>query len=258
MPGQPKEQRTLDWPALIDQALTMPGSTGDVYNRFRTYSFLNRLFLYSQGATEPVAKYQQWKDMGRQVLKDSKAFSIVRPITIEKKDAAGEVEDRILKFKVVKCLFQVSQTEGEPLPEIEVPGWDLDQALDKLDIKRVPFQRLDANVQGSSFERTIAVNPVAKYPFKTTVHEIGHVLLGHSTRDSLAEYEQHRGLYEFGAEATAHLTCNELGQLPDEAASVSRAYIQGWIKDERPSDVAIRQVFGATEQILKSGRMSDE
>ena len=40
----------------------------------------------------------------------------------------------------------------------------------------------------------------------------------------------------------------------EEQASESRAYIQGWLRTECPSDVAIRQVFGATEQILRAGR----
>jgi hypothetical protein len=40
----------------------------------------------------------------------------------------------------------------------------------------------------------------------------------------------------------------------EEQASESRAYIQGWIRDERPGDAAIRQVFGATDQILRAGR----
>jgi len=41
-------------------------------------------------------------------------------------------------------------------------------------------------------------------------------------------------------------------------ATHSRGYIQGWLKDERPPDKAIREVFSATDQILKAGRLAVE
>jgi hypothetical protein len=47
---------------------------------------------------------------------------------------------------------------------------------------------------------------------------------------------------------------HELGVMSDEQASESRAYVQDWLEDERPNDQAIRQVFVATDQILRAGR----
>ncbi len=35
----------------------------------------------------------------------------------------------------------------------------------------------------------------------------------------------------------------------------NRGFIQDWLKDERPPDKAIRQVFAVTDQILKAGRI---
>ncbi len=82
------------------------------------------------------------------------------------------------------------------------------------------------------------------------------VMIGHTLPETITEYETHRGIMEFQAEATAHLTMNELGQLTDEMATHSRGYIQGWLQGERPPDKAIRQVFAATDQILKAGRIA--
>jgi len=81
-------------------------------------------------------------------------------------------------------------------------------------------------------------------------------VLGHTTPEMLAEYERHRGLMEFGAEGTAHLVMNELGQSTDDMAAYSRSYIQGWLKGERPPDKAIKEVFSATDMILKAGRLA--
>jgi antirestriction protein ArdC len=245
--------RSLDWPKLLETALTAPGSVGNTYNRFYTYSFLNQMYLLMQGVCEPVATYKRWQSLGRQVVKGAKAAEIVRPINIKRERDDGE-EVRITRFKPVKCLFGYSQTIGEELLAVEPPGWDLDTAHQRLDVRRVPYQLLDGNTQGYSLGREYAINPVAVHPVKTTFHEIGHIILGHTTEDQLEDYQQHRGVREFQAESTAYLTTHELGVLDETAASVSRGYVQGWLRDQRPPDPAIRQVFTATDTILKAGR----
>jgi hypothetical protein len=190
----------------------------------------------------------------QQVLKGSRAAEIVRPITVTRKNDDGEVEATFTRFKPVRCLFTYSQTDGEELPPAEMPGWDLDRALDTLNIRRAPYTLLDGNIQGLSWGRNIAVNPVATDPLGTTYHELAHVVLGHTEPDKAAQYAVHRGIFEFQAEATSYLTMHELEVMGEDLASESRAYIQGWIRDERPNDLAIRQVFVATDQILRDGR----
>jgi antirestriction protein ArdC len=230
---------------------------GNVYNRFYEYSFLNRMFLRMQGVSEPVATYKRWQDLGRHVLRGSKAYAIVRPIVINRKNDEGEVEDRFLRFKVVNCLFSASQTDGEPLPEVDLPGWDLDTALSGLEITRQPYELIDGNTQGYSWGRNFAVNPVAADPTRTTFHELGHIVLGHTMPDPTADQaSRHRGEREFQAEATAYLALNELDRLSPEMATHSRGYIQHWMDTERPSDRAIRQVFAATDTILKAGKVA--
>jgi antirestriction protein ArdC len=120
----------------------------------------------------------------------------------------------------------------------------------------VPFTLLNGNVQGFSVGRELAINPVAADPLRTTLHELGHIVLGHTalTPEAVDDYREHRGIKEFQAEATAHLALNETGNLTAEAASHSRGYIQHWLADERPSDGVIRAVFAATDAILKAGR----
>lgn len=254
--GAPQPSRELDWPNVLNEALTLPGNLGNTYCRFYNYSFLNQLLLLQQGIREPVATYKRWADIGRQVVKGSVAKEIIRPITVTKKDDDGEVEDTYTRFKMVRCIFGVSDTTGEELPPVELPTWNVDTALTTLDIRRVPFTMLDANVQGFATGRELAINPVAVHPAKTTMHELGHIVLGHTTPDQLQEYRAHRGLREFQAEATAYLTMNELEQLPAQMASESRAYISHWLQGDTPPDAAIRQVFSATDVILKAGRVA--
>jgi hypothetical protein len=42
----------IDWRALLEQAMTMPGSLGNTYCRFHQYSLANQLLLWSQGVSD--------------------------------------------------------------------------------------------------------------------------------------------------------------------------------------------------------------
>ncbi len=249
------EQRTIDWQKLIEEALTTPGNMHGIYDRFYNYSFFNQIYLRMQGVREPVATYNRWQEVGRQVVKGAKAKEIVRPILAKNRVENGEEEPVLLGFKPVKCIFTLSETEGPELPPLELPEWDEETALAKLNVRRVRFDVLNANIQGFSQGRDIAINPVAVNPRKTLIHELGHIMLGHTMRDATPEIASHRGLKEFEAEGTAYLTLKELNQLDEQTAEISRGYIQNWLDNDRPPDHSIRRVFGVTDRILKAGRL---
>jgi len=242
----------VEWAELIEHALTAPGSLGRTYSRFHDYSFGNMVLLLMQGVNEPVAGLRRWNDMGRRVIKGSRAKTIMVPLKGKVEDERGDQHMVLRGFKFAKCLFGLSQTEGEPVPEVEPAEWSRARALGALAIREVGFESTDGNTQGYSQERNIAINPVAAYPMKTTLHEISHVLAGHTAAGS--GYAEHRGVAEFVAEGSAYLCMNELGLQDEMDAAESRAYIQHWLRDERPEDKHIRQVFSVTDQILKAGR----
>lgn len=232
----------------------MPGGMGNTYSRFYRYSLLNQVLLFQQGVREPVNTYARWQDMGRQVQKGSKAKSILRPIFYKDTGEQGEETQKVRGFKMVRCLFGASETEGDPLPEYEPPEWSPARALGALAINKVAFEHVDGNMQGYSCGNELAINPVAKYPLKTLLHEMGHIVIGHTVPERLAEYQEHRGIFEFEAEGTAYLAMNELNAHEQFDAAESRAYIQGWLRSEQPSDDAIRRVLTGAEKILKAGR----
>ncbi|MCA4995131.1 hypothetical protein HWD35_10445 [Tsukamurella tyrosinosolvens] len=257
----PPEIANPDWSKLLDQALSVEGSLGNVYRRFHNYSTSNCAFLLMQGCPiEPIATYQRWQQIGRQVIKGASAFYVQRPIMVK----TGEVDEKtgedrkIKRYKPVKSIFPVSMTEGEPLAEVDLPAWSSARALAALAIRQVAFEDFDGNKQGYSIGRDFAVNPAAKYPQKTMFHEIGHIALGHTVPDQLAEYARHRGVAEVQAEAVAHLSMTELGLMTPEMASVSRAYLQTWGGSKEVSDWHIRRVFQATDQILEAGREQEQ
>lgn len=258
------EQRKIDWNQLMAEALTMPGNMQGVYDRFYNYSFANMLLLRLQGVHEPIATYKRWQQLGRQVLSGATAKEIIVPLTRtveltpDPERPNEPLQQRIVTgFKLVRAVFPLSGTMGEELPPpLPRADWRKEQALTNLGVTEVSFESMDGNVQGYSRGRELAINPVAVHPEKTLLHELGHIVLGHTITRSLGEYATHRGIMEFQAEGTAYLCCNELELLDEATAAHSRGYIRHWLEDEQPPEQAIRQAFGAADRILKAGRMA--
>ncbi|WP_437774048.1 hypothetical protein [Arthrobacter sp. KNU40] len=206
-----------------------------------------------QGLREPVNTYKGWAALNRQVKKGSKAKVIYVPMFRKELTEKGEEEKRLSGFKLVPSIFGVSETEGDDLPAYEPPHWSKERAMQKLGITQVPFSSIDGNVQGWSQGFNYALNPVAAYPFKTTIHEWGHITHGHTSDEGLQEYRTHRGLYEFQAESTAYLVLNELGSADQFNAAESRNYLQSWLQGEKPDDKSTKQVFVVADRIIKAG-----
>ena len=256
----------IDWRATLTEALNAPGSLATTYTRFYNYSFLNQIRLMVQGIHEPVATYNRWQELGRQVRKGSKAKVVLAPIMVnrERKDTNGNIvigDDGkprkgqvLVGFRDSRTVFGYSDTDGDELPPVELPGWDTDTALGALGIDRVTFNMVNGNAQGFSFQdddgRRLAINPTAVYPAKTMFHELAHLELGHCTSGD----ETHRGVAEFEAEATAYLVAKEL-ELIDWDAAESRAYIQNWLGGTETTEGNISRVFAAVTKILAAGRV---
>jgi antirestriction protein ArdC len=254
----------IDWRATLTEALNAPGSLGTTYTRFYNYSFLNQIRLMMQGTREPVATYNRWIELGRQVRKGTKAKVVLAPVLVggDLKDPNGVGDDGkpgkrqiLVGFRDSRTVFGYSDTDGDELPAVVLPGWDVDTALAALHIDRVAFDMVNGNAQGFAFEDTdgrhLALNPTAAYPAKTLLHELAHLVLGHCKDGD----ETHRGVAEFEAEATAYLVCKELELIAWDPAE-SRAYIQGWLGGTEVTEDNIGRVFAAVNKILTAGHVA--
>ena len=93
----------------------------DVQSRFHNYSFGNCLLILSQMPTASrVASFNKWKELGRAVSKGEHGIRIFAPSTrkveVEREDGEKDEVRQLFGFRLVP-VFDVSQTEGEPLPE---------------------------------------------------------------------------------------------------------------------------------------------
>lgn len=148
------------------------------------------------------------------------------------RDRGGREEEHCFtRFIYKPHWFVLAQTEGGPIEAPTAPAWGKAKALTVLNVEEVGFALLDGNVQGYAVEQKISVSPVAALPWKTTFHELAHVLLGHTSEGQRSDDERTpRDLRECEAEAVALLCCEALG-LP--GASEARGYIQSWWRAER-------------------------
>ncbi len=207
----------------------------------------------------PMATYPRWRELGRHVRKGEKAITLCMPITVKRKPAdvvpepaTDEPRNTMTWFVCKARWFVLSQTEGEPLPEPEIPDWDSARALEVLSVQEIPFDHVDGNCLGLARDRSIAINPVNPLPHKTRFHELAHVLLGHTVEGLQADGElTPRNLRECEAEAVALVCCAAL-ELP--GVDECRGYIQSWWGHghEIPERSAQR-ILKTADQILKAG-----
>lgn len=231
---------------------------------FHQYSFANTMLILQQrpDATK-VAGFHTWKKLGRHVKKGEKALMILAPMVVAKKAQAEDESDadeqkpqRVFGFKTVP-VFDVSQTEGDPLP--------------------TAVRVLDGNASGDLFTRLAAFSeangcPVRVRPIegtmrgfyeplrrritvregmpldqmaKTAAHEIAHSILHHDPE----VYAAHRGDCELEAESVAFVVLNHFGV---DSGGYSFAYVTGWqggdanaIKALKASAVRIQQTAKA-------------
>jgi hypothetical protein len=112
----------------------------------------------------------------------------------------------------------------------------------------------DGNAQGYAVGRQVAVSPVAFMSHRTLMHELGHVVLGHTRESQRMEDDNSttpRDLREVEAECVALICCSSLGLGGEE---FSRGYIQHWFKGQMIPERSAQKIFKVADQILRAGR----
>ena len=120
---------TKSFADLLLSAVHEPGSISQAYQQFHTYSLGNQLLAMFQCherniAPGPINTFPGWKLLGRHVKKGEKAITLCMPITMKRKQAEVDEpsEEVVISFVYKPRWFVLSQTEGDPLPEPEIPS----------------------------------------------------------------------------------------------------------------------------------------
>jgi hypothetical protein len=165
-------------------------------SKFHDYSIGNQILIMIQkpDATR-VAGFNTWKDLGRWVKRGEKGIAILAPVMPpkpkpeekEEEEELGEIELRPVYFKVV-YVFDVSQTDGKPLPEFRIPVLTGEaneelfaRLLSLMKSRSVPVSfesrpYLSPEIKGQYGPTGIWVRPEEPraQQLKTLVHEVAH------------------------------------------------------------------------------------
>jgi hypothetical protein len=157
----------------------------DTYAKFYQYSAFNVwLIMMAKPDASFVAGFKKWQTMGRYVRRGEHGIPILAPIFATTISEDGEEEQKLIGFKTV-FIFDVSQTDGNPLPE--PPNWKSPEKNAELMDRLIQFatdkgiqvqvKQIGHDIQGVSLGGKIILDPDAGT--KTLIHEIGHELLHH-------------------------------------------------------------------------------
>jgi hypothetical protein len=245
--------------------------------QFRSRSFNNTMLIYAQHYTahvegrvpEPtptyVAGFHQWLSLGRHVEKGQRGYGILAPVTARfasripadettwhrlgrgEKPAPGEVvRSKLIGLKPTH-VWDVSQTAGDPVPEVprpdllqgEAPAGLWDGLADQItaagfELRLVSSAAAIGGANGItdflSREVSIRVDMDNAAQVKTLAHELGHVLLHQPPDDKLstefaADATLHRGVAEVEAESVALMLGAAHGL---DTSSYTVPYVSTW------------------------------
>ena len=227
-------------------------------SKFHNYSFNNTLLIAMQKPEASlVAGYNAWqKNFGRHVNKGEKAIRILAPVPYKIKeerekvdpitqeimiDRDGnpqkeEVEITIPAFRAVS-VFDVSQTDGKPITELEakellsdVEGYqDMIHAVEAVSPVPIEMEEIAGESKGyfDREARRIAVqeNMSESQTLKTMIHEVAHSMLHNKEVEQEEQERKDRNTKEVEAESIAYTVCQHFGV---DTSEYSFGYIAGW------------------------------
>ena len=254
-------------------------------SRFHNYSLNNTLLIVMQKPDASlVAGYGKWRDeFERHVKSGEKGIKILAPAPYKiKKDVAKtdpdtgqpvigadgkpvteQQEVTIPAFKVVS-VFDVSQTEGEPLPSIgveELTGsveryGEFFKALEQTSPVPIGFEDIPGGSHGYYHltEKRIAIQEGMSelQTLKTAIHEIAHSKL-HAIDPEAPAIEQadrpDSRTREVQAESVAYAVCQHYGL---DTSDYSFGYVAGWSsgKDLKELKASLETIRATAHELI--------
>ncbi len=228
--------------------------------KFPRYSVNNSLLIMMQRPDATLCQsYTGWKEMGRFVKKGERGIRILAPAPYKlerEQDKVGpdgkvilnqngepekeKAEMNYVAFKPVST-FDISQTEGEPIPElniVELMGSVEEYATFFEAMKRyspvpIGFEDIASGAKGNyhTIENRIAVqNGMSEVQtVKTAVHEMAHAMLHNIEVQKKMDGMKSRESKEVEAESVAYTVCSHYGI---DTSGYSFSYVATWSKDK--------------------------
>ena len=262
--NQTEKQKVQELTDKLERGLTELFNSDSYKNylstmsKFHNYSFNNTLLIAMQKPEASlVAGYKAWqKNFDRHVNKGEKAIRILAPAPYKIKEERDkidpvtqeimldrdgnpqkeEVEITIPAFRAVS-VFDVSQTDGKPIPQLEakellsdVEGYqDMIHAVEAVSPVPIEMEEIAGESKGyfDREARRIAVqeNMSESQTLKTMIHEVAHSMLHNKEVEQDEQARKDRNTKEVEAESIAYTVCQHFGV---DTSEYSFGYIAGW------------------------------
>ena len=227
-------------------------------SKFHNYSFNNTLLIAMQRPDATlVAGYNTWKNkFNRYVKKGEKGIQIIAPAPVKEREErekidkdtgltvlneSGEPEievvERVIPRFRVTTVFDYAQTDGEPLPTLEVNELTarvkdytlLKEAIEQVSPVPIRFGEIEGNAKGyySHVDKEICVRADMgeSQTIKTMIHEVAHAMLHDSDQMKQRGEEKDQLTKETEAESIAFTVCSALGI---DTSDYSFPYVASW------------------------------
>ncbi len=227
-------------------------------SKFHNYSFNNTLLIAMQRPDATlVAGYNAWKNkFNRYVKKGEKGIQIIAPAPVKEREErekidkdtgltvlneSGEPEievvERVIPRFRVTTVFDYAQTDGEPLPTLEVNELTarvkdytlLKEAIEQVSPVPICFGEIEGNAKGyySHVDKEICVRADMgeSQTIKTMIHEVAHAMLHDSDQMKQRGEEKDQLTKETEAESIAFTVCSALGI---DTSDYSFPYVASW------------------------------
>ena len=218
-------------------------------SRFHQYSFGNCIMIYMQKPDATlVAGFGRWKELNRFVKKGEKGIAIFAPLIGKRKKDLESSESKMVPsdepskqdakvlygFRVV-FVFDVTQTDGQELPDFATLGGDPGDRIQRLEqiirnngieLEFVECLPNTSNGMSEGGKISISVHLPKPQMFSTMVHELAHEQLHWGDRRE----STNKVVRETEAEAVAYVVCRAVGL---ECSTRASDYIQLWSGDDK-------------------------
>lgn len=248
------------------------------YDGFHQYSFRNTMLIYMQNPSASLcAGFNTWKNKKRYVKAGEKGLKILAPITEtvlrevpvldddgkpildeNGKEQTKKVKEKVFTNKFyVTSTFDISQTVGEPIPELSYSGTSEKVenygALKKVleEIAPFPVEYTDELQEGCdgrcsyTAEQIYIRNDMEEAKtVEVLIHEIGHAYMHDKTR--FEEAKEHlkvisdRDSREIQAESLSYIVTHKLGL---DTSGFSFPYIAAWSSNHTEQEVMNAMIY---------------